>query len=184
MIKITKKLIANERLLIHPSWVSNGHWLIRKDCVSNSALFASADTAAAAFQTRHGALDLQDDAAERLITPLRDAEQNSIALVRTVWTDDRGRALYRAANGRLLVLLNGDYAGAIEELGTLLISPVRSDVVFVASGGEVIALLMPCTSGNDSTELNLGRFLPLGYSTSEERVALLKAAIAERDNVS
>jgi hypothetical protein len=45
----TVKVAKGERITLHPEYVSNGRWAVKRAAIKNAALFANADTAKAAF---------------------------------------------------------------------------------------------------------------------------------------
>jgi len=181
MICITKRLIGNRGLVISPGWVSNGHWLVDRRCVSNSAVFHDCATAAVALSLRDrgpGTDREDDDHATIITTPLLHHLSDAVRFNPTGWyrkDGARSSAVYRSdrTKGSALILLDKDYAETLEDLGTFLMVPQCSDRVFIVRGEDVVVVLMPMQGGAPGKEWTMGTWLDFSSRAADQRRELL-----------
>ncbi len=95
MIKLTKRLIdagsqrgAGNDLRVSKTWLSNGHWMIKKASVLNSGAFATVASAKDYFRTSKGTpsvpcTELREDQAEKMAA---SGGKHSITYTRSEWT--------------------------------------------------------------------------------------------------
>lgn len=173
-IKITKKTVAGNGLYLAPSWISNGHWIVRRSCLENEALFASPETVKAAALGPAGMRveEMSDQSIARIADRALEGRAEALTFEPTGWerAQRRGpnRAAYRSTRGGLLSLFNADYASALGNLGPFLVSPTSPSAMYIlGEDGEVLALVMAMESPAPGEPWNEGVWM----DTSDYTVA-------------
>lgn len=148
-IKITKKMVAGNGLYLSPNWISNGHWIVRRSCVENAALFASPETVKAAALGPAGMRveEMSDQGSDNIAARAKEGHAEALTFEPTGWEfvhrRDANHAAYCSTRGGLVALYNADYASALGDLGPFLVSPTSQGAMYIlGEDGEVLALVM------------------------------------------
>jgi hypothetical protein len=142
-ITLKKSHFAGQDIRLGPDLVSNGKWAVRRRCLANEALFASEDTAAAAFGLEAHDLNSTFDTL---------MGHHTVPWVSTPYLFSQGKRLLRLLSDGLggVALLDRVYLGAVgrDESGYTWYSNSEGNAPFrdALDRDEAEVLIMPCSN--------------------------------------
>ena len=136
-MKITKKLINRQKLLISPNYVSNGHWLIRRKAIDNDFMLGDPKVAFNADSS------IVEDSCLEVAFP---APGNHKRFTKTEWVNSWNKAtLFQAGNTGMLI--NTIYVDGFD-LHDLWTPKIGGPCFNAETWEEATVLIMPLSSKN------------------------------------
>ena len=141
MVKITKKMLANRKVILGEQYISNGHWAANKGMIENAETqFKNEDTIKAAFPK----VIFIDHKKPNVFEPLVLPDKTLTAYHKTNFINDneyQARA-FMADDGDLLYL-NEDYIPLLNGADTVYSTDNTSPVFNAKIQEEVTVVIMP-----------------------------------------
>lgn len=172
---ITIKASNVDQLAVFPSWVSNGKWAIRKDCIANAAAFASLETIRAFFPKLKGhtiRMMETDDGIARIMGSMPAESLRAFAVTRWTYEGTEAKDGYALLTCEgLPAFVDRAYLALFGAPSVLYGVDGESALTDAMELGERTIVTMPCKIAKDGSHLapivDLVRAMP----TSEPELA-------------
>lgn len=143
MIKLAKKDLKGETIFLSPSYISNGHWMIKRWLAENAVLLKTEDSIKAFAGGLYSFKEITDEAMKRQSPKRKNIKVKSVGKIlnssynldpredRVVFADSKGETYFDRRYVKLLgiadVEMYGDtYEGPfINEEGTIVLMPMK-----------------------------------------------------------
>jgi hypothetical protein len=160
MVKVTKGLINGNRFRIGKDMLSNGHWAIRTERVSNAALLATVELASQAIKGLHDTCTM--DAGIDTVLPKGDSVRAWEPL--SLWTRGGGKntpmiRLFRSALGEISGV-NQDYLTGLDVDGEALYgTSEKGPFMDAATADHSNVVVMPTSIGAETLQMLSGKLV-------------------------